>query len=571
VDDEQPTPTPTPDVVVVGSGAAGMTAAITASRRGLSVLLVEKDRYFGGSTARSGGGVWIPGNAQLRRDGADTDPEAARRYLAHIVAGGSTPELQAAYLENGPAALAELLAGTPMRMRWVRGYSDYYPEAPGGRPEGRSLEPVPLSSRLLGPDRRLLNPPYLAAGLGVAVTQSDYRWLNLIARHPRGVLTAAKVGLRFWAARARRTELLTLGQGLAAGLWLGLRRCGVPVWLDSPLTGLALRPDGRPEVTVRHDGAEVTLRPRRGVVLAAGGFEHDLALREEFGPQPISTEWTVGTAGNTGDAIKLARALGAGLTLMDDAWWGPSLPLPRGPMFLLAERSLPGCVLVNSAGRRFVNESAPYVDAVHAMYRSNSATAQSVPSWLVFDQRYRDRYLFAGKGPRRPLSPRWYQAGVVYKAGSLEKLAAEIGVPGAALEAEVARFNQLAAAGVDTDFRRGESAYDRYYGDPRNRPNPCLAALVKPPYYAARIVPGDLGTKGGLCTDARARVLRPDGSAIPGLYAAGNTSALVMGRTYAGPGATLGPAITFGYLAALDLASLDPDSRDPGTLDPGAR
>jgi 3-oxosteroid 1-dehydrogenase len=291
------------------------------------------------------------------------------------------------------------------------------------------------------------------------------------------------------------------------------------------------------------------------VVLAAGGFEHDAAMRAQYQRAPIDPQWTVGAEGNTGDAIKAGLGLGAAVDLMDDAWWGPAIPLPAGAYFCLAERSLPGCVLVNGAGERFVNEAAPYVDAVHAMYDRHSAQVPHIPSWLITDQRYRDRYLFAGKAPRQPLPGRWYKDGVVHRAGTLEELAERIGVPAEGLRATVERFNGFADAGHDDDFQRGDSAYDRYYGDPRNRPNPCLGALRKPPFYAAKIVPSDLGTKGGLRTDERARVLRADGTVIPGLYAAGNTSAAVMGHSYAGAGATIGPAMTFGYIAGLDLAA----------------
>jgi 3-oxosteroid 1-dehydrogenase len=275
-------------------------------------------------------------------------------------------------------------------------------------------------------------------------------------------------------------------------------------------------------------------------------------MRKEYQQAPIGTEWTVGAVENTGDGIEAGMRLGAEVALMDDAWWGPSILLPRGPYFCLAERSLPGCVLVNQCGERFVNEAAPYVDAVHAMYETNS-----VPAWLIADQTYRNRYIFAGLGPRQPFPGRWYTFGAVRRAPTLAALAAEIDVPPDALRATVDRFNGFAESGVDADFHRGDSAYDRYYGDPRNRPNPNLAALRRPPFYAIRVVPGDLGTKGGLRTDTAARVLRADGSVIDGLYAAGNASAPVMGRTYAGPGATLGPAMVFGYLAALDMAGAE--------------
>jgi 3-oxosteroid 1-dehydrogenase len=212
--------------------------------------------------------------------------------------------------------------------------------------------------------------------------------------------------------------------------------------------------------------------------------------------------------------------------------------------------------MVNAAGQRFVNECAPYVDAVHAMYDGHATGISHIPAWLIFDQRYQGTYVFAGRQPGRKFSRRWYEAGVVHSAPGIAELAAAIGVDGQALEKTVARFGEFAAAGRDEDFHRGDSAYDRYYGDPRVRPNPNLAPLRKPPFYAVRMVPGDLGTKGGLVTDARARVLRADGTAIPGLYAAGNTSAAVMGHSYAGAGATIGPAMTFGYIAALDLAGV---------------
>jgi 3-oxosteroid 1-dehydrogenase len=542
------------DVVVAGSGAAGMTAALTAARQGLSVVVVEKTGRFGGSTARSGGGVWVPNNSVLKRAGVKDSPEQASAYLAHVAGPEVGKERQAALLEHGPAMLDLVRSSTPVEFAWVPGYSDYYPEASGGLASGRSVEPRLLDGRVLGAELARLNPPYLPAPAGVAITQSDYRWLSLGTSHPRSVLRAAKVAARTARTRALRRQTLSLGQALAAGLRSGLLSQGVPVWYDTPLTGLLVEDGTVTGVQVVREGAPATIRSRRGVLIATGGFERNAAMRAQYQRQPVGTEWTVGSPGNTGDGIIAGQDAGAGLDLMDDAWWGPSVPLTGGPYFCLAERSLPGCIMVNAAGQRFVNEASPYVDAVHAMYEGHTEDSPHIPAWLITDQRYRNRYVFAGLPPRRPLPRRWYAAGTVFKAGTLAELAAAIAVSAAGLAKTVQRFNGFAAAGKDEDFGRGDSAYDRYYGDPRRRPNPNLAPISQPPFYAIKIVPGDLGTKGGLRTDERARVLRPDGTPIAGLYAAGNASAAVMGRSYAGAGATIGPAMTFGYIAALDMA-----------------
>jgi 3-oxosteroid 1-dehydrogenase len=542
------------DVVVVGSGAAGMTAALTAADHGLSAVVLEKTQWFGGSTARSGGGIWAPGNEVLRKAGVRDTPQQASAYLAHVAGDCVSPQRQQALLEHGPAMLAFVRASTPVDFAWVPNYADYYPEAPGGLAQGRSIEPVPLDGRLLGAELAHLNPAYLPAPNGVTITQADYRWLSLGPRHPRAILATTRVAGRLARSRLLRQRTLSMGQALAAGLRAGLAARQVPLWLGTPMTGLQIA-DGRVTgVRVTRDGQAALVRARRGVVLAAGGFERNEEMRRHYQRQPIGIEWTTGSAGNTGDAITAGQAAGAALDLMDDAWWGPSIPLPGGPFFCLAERSLPGCILVNGAGQRFVNESAPYVDAVHAMYDGHGSGSPHIPAWLIIDQRYRDTYVFAGRPPRRPLPRRWYAAGAVHRAPALAELAGLIGVDPAALAKTVVRFNEFAETGRDEDFGRGDSAYDRYYGDPRQRPNPCLAPLLRPPFYAVKIVPGDLGTKGGLRTDERARVLREDGTPIAGLYAAGNASAAVMGRSYAGAGATIGPAMTFGYIAALDLA-----------------
>jgi 3-oxosteroid 1-dehydrogenase len=543
------------DLVVVGSGAAGMTAALTAAVRGLRTVVIEKTEYFGGSTARSGGGVWIPQNAMLRKAGIADTPAEASAYLAYV-AGESVPAgLRAAFLEHGPAMLDLVLANTPLGFEWVPNYSDYYPEAPGGKVSGRSVEPRLLDGGVLGSELAHLRPPYLPAPAGITVTQANYRWMSLGTSHPRAIWTTARVTGRMVVTKLRKRQLLSMGQALAAGLRAGLAKAGVPVWLNTPMTGLQVQ-DGRVTgVLVTRDGAAAVVRATRGVVLATGGFERSDDMRRRYQREPVATDWTVGSPGNTGEGILAGAAAGGVLDLMDESWWGPSIPLASGPVFCLAERSLPGSIFVNGAGERFVNEAAPYVDTVHVMYDKHTADDPHIPCWMITDQRYRNRYVFTGLPPRKPLPRRWYKAGVVFRADSLAELAGQIGIPADGLAKTVAKFNDFARAGQDDDFGRGQSAYDHYYGDPNCKPNPNLAPLDRAPFYAIKIVPGDLGTKGGMRTDERARVLRADGGVVDGLYAAGNTSAMVMGRSYAGPGATIGPAMTFGYLAALDAAA----------------
>ncbi|MGW1611918.1 3-oxosteroid 1-dehydrogenase [Streptomyces sp. NPDC002285] len=541
------------DVVVIGSGAAGMTAALTAAKQGLSCVVVEKAPTFGGSAARSGAGIWIPNNSVILAAGVPDTPAKAAEYLAAVVGSDVPVERQRAFLAHGPAMLSFVMANSPLRFRWMEGYADYYPELPGGLPNGRSIEPDQLDGNLLGPELARLNPPYMDVPPGMVVFSADYKWLALAAVNVKGAAVAAACLARGTAAALRGEKPLTMGQSLAAGLRLGLRSAGVPVWLGTPLTDLYVENGAVSGAVVTRDGAPGLVRARRGVIVGSGGFEHNAAMREHYQRQPIGTDWTVGAKENTGDGIRAGHRLGAALGLMDDAWWGPAIPLPGQPYFCLAERTLPGGLLINAVGARFVNEAAPYSDVVHTMYDVHD-TSPAIPSWLIVDQNYRNRYLFKDVLPALPLPADWYSSGAAHKAWTLDALARSIGVPAAALRTTVDRFNSQARQGRDPDFKRGDSAYDHYYTDPSVLPNSCLAPLWLPPFHAFRIVPGDLGTKGGLLTDTRARVLREDGSVIRGLYAAGNASSAVMGHSYAGAGSTIGPAMTFGYIAARDIA-----------------
>ncbi|MGH3351262.1 MAG: 3-oxosteroid 1-dehydrogenase [Nocardioides sp.] len=546
------------DVVVVGAGGAGMTAALAAARRhGLETVIIEKSAYFGGSTSRSGGGVWIPGNHALEAAHQKDTPEAASLYLESIVGDVVPAERRETFLARGPEVLSFVTGSTPTRFRWVPDYADYHPEAPGGRGAGRSVEPVPLDARVIGEELKRLHPPYTKSPANMVVTQADFRKISLGMRTLKGPITMVKIAVARILAGLLGKKMYAMGAALAIGLRKGLHDVGVPIRYETELVGLVTEGGRVVGVEVRRgeDGPTEVIQARRGVILGSGGFERNLEMREKYLPAPTSVEWTTGAATNTGGGILAGIAAGADTDLMDESWWGPTIPFPGRPWFALAERNLPGSIIVNSAGKRFMNEALPYVEAVHEIYKGERTGVSHVPAWLVFDQRYRSRYIFAGLGPGQPFPGRWLKSGVVVKASSVEALAEKIEVPADGLRETLTRFNGFAESGVDEDFHRGESTYDKYYSDPTVKPNCSLNVIDQAPFYAVKMAPGDLGTKGGLVTDKRARVLRPGGSVIEGLYAAGNVSSAVMGRTYAGPGATIGPALVFGYLAAEDCAT----------------
>src|SRR5690606_12186248 len=343
------------------------------AHQGLSTVVVEKAPHYGGSTARSGGGVWIPNNEVLKRDGVTDTPEEARRYL-HALVGDVVPaEKIDTYLDRRPGMLSFVPKHTPLKLCWVPGYSDYYPETPGGKPTGRSVEPRPFDAKKLGPDMDTLEPPYGKVPMNMVVMQQDYVRLNQLKRHPRGVLRSLKVGIRSMWANATGKNLVGMGRALIAPLRIGLREAGVPLLLNTAMTDLYVE-DGAVRgiyvVDARDpESAEPRLiRARRGVILGSGGFEHNEQMRVKYQRPPITTEWTVGAKANTGDGILAAEKLGAALEIMEDAWWGPTIPLPGAPWFALSERNSPGSIIVNMAGKRFMNESMPYVEACHHMY-----------------------------------------------------------------------------------------------------------------------------------------------------------------------------------------------------------
>ncbi|MEV6233210.1 3-ketosteroid-delta-1-dehydrogenase [Saccharopolyspora shandongensis] len=555
-----PAPAPahdtTVDLVVAGSGT-GMAAALAAREMGLDVLIVEKTDYVGGSTALSGGAFWIPASSLLAAEGAVDSPERAELYLRSVVHGTSPDQRWENFLRHGDETVRMLQRTTPMRFMWSKGYSDYHPELPGGTAAGRSCECKPFDLSVLGAERARLRPTGLKSPVPMPITGFDYKWMNLMTRVPgRAVPRVVQRVSQGIGGKLLGREYVAGGQALAAGLYAGVLRAGIPVWTRTSVQRLTTDGDRVTGAVLEQDGREVTVRARRGVVLAAGGFDHNIALRHEFQSEALEPGWSLGNEGNTGDAIRIGQEVGADLDLMDQAWWFPAVaPLPgAAPLVLLAERSLPGSLIVDRHGRRFVNEATDYMSFGQRILERERAGDAVGSMWMVFDQRYRNSYVYAaGLFPRMALPESWYAAGIAHRADDPADLARRTGLPVEGLVASLRRFNELAAAGVDDDFGRGASAYDRYYGDPTVAPNPNLRPL-QGQLYAVRIVLGDLGTCGGLRADGHGRVLRSDRSPIDGLYAIGNTAANAFGATYPGAGATIGQGLVYGNVVARHAA-----------------
>lgn len=539
------------DLVVVGSGCGGLTAALTGADAGLNTLVVEKADVYGGTTALSGGNIWVPNNPTLRRAGIVDSRESVRAYLDAVVGDRVPSENIDTLIDAGPKMLEFLERSSKhMVFQYCTGYADYHPEKPGGRPDGRTIEPLPFNMKKLNGDEKNQRPGALATPAGLYITSKEFVKLNMVMRTWAGKRAAIATGMRAVKAIVLRQHMETLGQALVGRLRLALKEAGVPLWLSTPMHEIITDESGNTiGLVVTKDGKDLRIRARKGVVLAAGGFEGDAAMRKQYLPDGGKDVFTAGSHDNTGDAIVAGEKIGGALDLMDDAWWMPAFQRPGGVMHVLvSERSVPPSIIVDGAGNRFTNEASPYVTFVHAQL-----AGKHDPAWMIFDGKAKSRYQIGGLLPGQKFPKAWYESGLLHSADSVGALAAKIGIPADQLEATVTRFNRFAEAGHDDDFGRGESAYDNYYGDP-TLPEPTMDTLEKAPYYAIRMRAGDLGTKGGLQYNANAQVLRTDGSVIEGLYAVGNTSAAVMGNDYAGAGATIGPAMVFGFVAARHAA-----------------
>jgi 3-oxosteroid 1-dehydrogenase len=512
------------DVLVVGSGGGALTTALTASLLGADALVVEKTELYGGTSANSGGNVWIPNSHHTNASPYPDSREKALGYLRAAI-GTTVPARDArgfrrrgardAQVSRGALACplrgARVLRLLPRAARWQA----------GGIPDSRARAGSWAASS--AGDLVTLRPPHHSL-----VLLGRYSWTNLegtalLTQAPGWQWTVVRIMGRYWldiprtAARPAQ-PLPDDGQRADRSSAVLAQRPQVPVWLQSPLVELIVENGRVRGAVVERAGRRMLIEARKGVVMGAGGFEHNREMRERYLPSPTSADWSASSTGNTGDAIRAGMAIGGAVSLMDHAWWIPVICAPgvERPWALFAERSSPGQVIVDQRGLRFTNEALPYLECGEAMYHAPGGTAKTIPSFIVFDADFRRKYPLGCFGPGamfpdEKMPPGW-EGTVYFKANSIAELAAKAGIDPTGLAETVRLNNEYARTGKDLEFRRGDSAYDRYYGDARVKPNPCIAPIAKPPYYAVVIRPGDTGTNGGLVTDEYARVLRDPAS-----------------------------------------------------------
>jgi succinate dehydrogenase/fumarate reductase flavoprotein subunit len=552
------------DVLVIGSGAGGLSAAISARLHGLDVLVVEKAAVFGGTTAWSGGWVWIPGNGPAARAGVADSIAAARAYLADELGSDFDAERVDAFLAEGPRMVeffeertaVEFIAGTA---------PDFHP-ASAGCGIGRAICAAPFDGRQLGSLIAKLRPPMREitfAGMAIGAGQDLRHFMN-VTRSRRSALHAARrLGAHVMdVARHRRNMHLVNGNALAARLLLSAVDAGIRLWESTPARRLLITDGAVGGAIVATADGDIRITARRGVVLACGGFPHDVARRMRLFPKtPTGLEhWSAAAPGNTGDGLDLAASAGAAFedAPRNPAAWCAVSMVPRrdgsfGIFPHLIDRARPGVIAVTANGQRFVNEADSYHDFAQAMITAADPEAE-VAAWLICDHLFLRHYgLGFAKPFPVPLTP-YLRSGYLQRASTLADLARQAGIDSAALVATVDGYNRDARDGRDTAFHRGGSPFNRFGGDPLRQPNPCIAPVERAPFYAVKVLPGSLGTFAGVRTDRHARVLRADASPIPGLYAVGNDMDSVMGGHYPSGGITLGPAMTFGYIAGRHLA-----------------
>ena len=554
------------DVVVVGSGNGALTSALCAHDGGAKTLVIEKSDQFGGTSATSGGGVWIPNNRYAKAENVDDSDQDARDYINSVSPKGKINEdLIETYIIEGPRMIDYLHENSIVKYRNLSYYPDYFPDNPGGKGGNRSMEPEPISGTKLGNDLAKLREqhPQTAFTMGpinMNFTQVEGQlllgalpgWKSLFAKLITKYIF--DIPMRFkWGWKDRR---LTMGNAGVARLILSLKDRDVDLWIDTGMTDLIENKGKVIGIKANKYGSEINIKANKGVILASGGFEKDQNLREQYLPQPTNSDWSAGNIYNTGDALKVALKLGADTHQMDTGWWSTVMKVPNQEKGWLSmvDKSMPGNYTVNKNGERFSNESQNYVSFVDDMFKQYAEGNPCAPCYMIFDSNFRKNrpcgpLLQGTMQPDSSVPKEWWTPSFLSKGDTLEELAEIVGIDPQGLLKTQAKVNKFSKTGKDLDLKRGDSVYDRYYGDPSVTPNPCLASLDKGPFYCMVLYPGEMGTAGGLVIDVNARVLKADGVAIPGLYACGNCTTALLPK-YPGPGSTLGPAMTFGYLAA---------------------
>jgi succinate dehydrogenase/fumarate reductase flavoprotein subunit len=553
------------DVVVLGAGAGGMTAACVAAAEGLRVVLIEKSPFVGGTTAVSGGMVWIPANSKATQAGKADTTERARLYLEQTVRGSFNENSRRAFLANGNKAIAYLERKTSVRLRPVKIYPDYYPDLPGATTGGRVLEPVPFDGRALGEHFGLLRwplPEFMLLG-GMMIDRADMPHFRRAGRSFHSAAHVSRLLVRYGWQRlfAQRGASLYLGNALVGRLLHSLLMLKVELLLNATVSRLIYDGAGVCGVAMMNAAGRNEILANRGVVHATGGFSHCLEMRSRYLPSSAGT-LSAACPSNTGDGIELARLAGGRVwdRNTENAFWTPVSHFVRRDgsegifPHTVTDRAKPGAIAVNRRGLRFTNEAISYHEFVRAMLQARQG-GPSIPAYLICDRRFLWKY---GLGAVKPFSVSLrarIKSGYLTTGQTVRALAHALGIDADRLEASIRRFNDGAREGVDRDFGRGGDAYQRYLGDADDQPNPCVAPIEHAPFYSVALYPGDLGTVAGLVTDGNACVLDHANRPIRHLYACGNDMNSIMNGAYPGPGITLGPALTFGFLAAQHIAS----------------
>jgi 3-oxosteroid 1-dehydrogenase len=543
------------DLIVVGSGGGGLSAGLTAAAAGASVVILEKTNLIGGSTAMSGGVLWLPNSQVAERAGAKDSFEDAMRYFDSVVGDAgpaSSHARRVAFLQRGREYI-DFIESEGIKLLFCDGYADYYDDRPGGKARGRVLKAKALPSGELGewyPRLRQFE------GWQIPVDTDDFHSLTLAKRTWGGKLAGMRLAGRVMREKITRQRLLCRGAALQGRMLMAVVKRKVPIWTESQVTDFVVEEDEVRGVQIRQASGDMTeLRARKGVIVDPGGFARSAELRKKYHAQPSLPAWTAVNPGDTGEILEAAIRLGADTDMLNELIWVPNSLTPDGQIVGFHnphDLAKPFSIMVTKTGKRFVNEACSYMEVGQAMYRENA-----VPAWAILESRHRTYYPWGSTMPDKTPNE-WLTSGYMKKADSIEELARFCGIDVAALSRTVASFNADAKAGKDSLFGRGGRAYDRYYADPSHGPNPSLGPIEKGPFYAVQIFPGDVGTFGGLMTDEHGCVLRKGGKRIEGLYAVGNCTAPVVGRTYPGAGASIAASCIFGFAAvknALDVKS----------------